>query len=72
MLSSQELLVKQFASVFVKDGEGYALVADKRNFKEKVRDMTYSRSSNGSSFLGEKEDLLTIMIRTSAMLNVVK
>ena len=48
-LSSQELLVKQFSSVFVIDGERYALVDDKRNFKEKVRDMAYSRSSNGSS-----------------------
>ena len=41
------------ASVFVKDGEGDALVADKRNFKGKVRDMMYSGSSGSSSLLGE-------------------
>ena len=29
LLSSQELLAKQLASVFVKDGEGDALVANK-------------------------------------------
>jgi len=30
LLSSQKLLAKQLAGVFVKEGEGNALVADKR------------------------------------------
>ena len=45
LLSSQKLLVKQLASVFVKDEEGDALVVNKRNFKGKSRDMSHSRSS---------------------------
>ncbi|TMW99638.1 hypothetical protein EJD97_002246 [Solanum chilense] len=45
LLLSQELLAKQLGSVFVKDEEGDALVANKRNFKEKSRDMSHSRSS---------------------------
>uniref|UniRef100_M1DLP9 CCHC-type domain-containing protein n=1 Tax=Solanum tuberosum TaxID=4113 RepID=M1DLP9_SOLTU len=56
LLSSQALLAKQLASVFVKDGEGDALVADKRNFKGKSRDMSHSRSSGGSSLPGKKEE----------------
>ncbi|XP_049391577.1 LRR receptor-like serine/threonine-protein kinase FLS2 [Solanum stenotomum] len=53
---AHKLLAKQLASVFVKDGEGYALVADKRNFKGKSRDMLHSRSSGGSSSLGKKDE----------------
>ncbi|KAH0751748.1 hypothetical protein KY285_004896 [Solanum tuberosum] len=56
LLSSQELLAKQLASMFVKDGEGDALVADKRNFKGKSRDMSHSRSSSDSSSPGKKKD----------------
>nr|XP_016484341.1 PREDICTED: uncharacterized protein LOC107804904 [Nicotiana tabacum] len=37
-LSSQELLAKQMAGVFVKEGKGNALIADKGNFKGKSRD----------------------------------
>uniref|UniRef100_M1BZJ6 Uncharacterized protein n=1 Tax=Solanum tuberosum TaxID=4113 RepID=M1BZJ6_SOLTU len=55
-LSSQELLAKQLASAFVKYGEGDALVADKRNFKGKSRDMLHSRSSGDSSFPEKKEE----------------
>ncbi|KAH0678932.1 hypothetical protein KY284_020017 [Solanum tuberosum] len=43
-LSSQEFLAKQLASVFVKEVEENALIANKRNFKEKERDMPHSRS----------------------------
>ncbi|KAH0780107.1 hypothetical protein KY290_006534 [Solanum tuberosum] len=52
----KELLAKQLASMFVKDGEGDALVADKRNFKGKSRDMSHSRFSSDSSSPGKKED----------------
>uniref|UniRef100_M1C9B9 CCHC-type domain-containing protein n=1 Tax=Solanum tuberosum TaxID=4113 RepID=M1C9B9_SOLTU len=55
LLSSQELLAKQLASVFVK-GEENALVANKRNFKGKTRDVPHSRSSGGSRSPGEKEE----------------
>ena len=47
LLSSQELLAKQLASIFVK-GEENALVANKRNFKGKTRNIVHSRSSDGS------------------------
>ncbi|KAH0730993.1 hypothetical protein KY289_002181 [Solanum tuberosum] len=47
LLSSQELLAKQLASVFVNREEN-VLVANKRNFKGKIGDMLYSRSSGGS------------------------
>ncbi|KAH0644181.1 hypothetical protein KY284_032065 [Solanum tuberosum] len=56
LLSSQELLANQLASVFVKDGEGDALVADKRNFKGKTGDMPHSQSSGGSRSPREKEE----------------
>ena len=45
LLSSQELLSKQLASMFVKDVKGDALVANKKNFKGKSKGMTHSRSS---------------------------
>ncbi|KAH0722294.1 hypothetical protein KY289_005338 [Solanum tuberosum] len=54
--NNSELLAKQLASMFVKDGEGDALVADKRNFKGKSRDMSHSRFSSDSSSPGKKED----------------
>ncbi|KAH0733942.1 hypothetical protein KY285_009649 [Solanum tuberosum] len=56
LLSSQELLAKQLASVFVNNGEGYALVANKRNLKGKIRDMMHTRSVGGSSLPGKKEE----------------
>ncbi|KAH0674426.1 hypothetical protein KY284_025513 [Solanum tuberosum] len=55
LLSSQELLAKQLTSVFIKYGEGDALVVEKRNFKGKSRDMSHSRSSGASSSLRKKE-----------------
>ncbi|KAH0680455.1 hypothetical protein KY284_021540 [Solanum tuberosum] len=51
-----ELLAKQLASVFVKEGEENALVANKRNFKGKTRDVPHSRSSGGSHSPGEKKE----------------
>ncbi|XP_059284866.1 uncharacterized protein LOC132038166 [Lycium ferocissimum] len=61
LLSSQELLAKQMASVSIKEGEGNALVANKRNFKEiqersGSRDMTHSQFHEGSSSSRQKED----------------
>ncbi|KAH0705082.1 hypothetical protein KY289_010158 [Solanum tuberosum] len=56
LLSSQELLAKQLASVFVNNGEGCALVANKRNFKGKIRDMPHTRSVGGSRLPGKKEE----------------
>ncbi|XP_019227164.1 PREDICTED: uncharacterized protein LOC109208498 [Nicotiana attenuata] len=38
LLSSQELLAKQMAGVSIKEGEGNALVADKRNYRGKSRE----------------------------------
>ncbi|KAH0708312.1 hypothetical protein KY284_009739 [Solanum tuberosum] len=55
LLSSQDLLAKQLASVYVNNGERYALVANKRNFKGKIRDMLHTRSVGGSSLSGKKE-----------------
>lgn len=55
LLSSQELLTKQLSSVFVKREEN-ALIADKRNFKGKTRDMSHSRFSGGLRSPREKED----------------
>ncbi|KAH0636544.1 hypothetical protein KY289_036459 [Solanum tuberosum] len=55
LLSSHELLAKQLASVFV-EGEGNALVADKRNFKGKARHILHSGLSGGSSSPGKKEE----------------
>ncbi|XP_070003476.1 uncharacterized protein [Nicotiana sylvestris] len=54
LLSSQELLAKQMAGVSIKEGEGNALVADKRNFKGKSRDSMHFQSSSSSSSLGKK------------------
>ncbi|XP_070007239.1 uncharacterized protein [Nicotiana sylvestris] len=54
LLSSHELLAKQMASVSIKEGEGIALVADKRNFNGKSRDIVHFRSSSGSSSPGKK------------------
>ena len=54
LLSSQELLAKQLASVFVK-GEENSLVA-KRNFKGETRDMLHFRSSDGSRLPRENEE----------------
>ncbi|XP_015164455.1 uncharacterized protein [Solanum tuberosum] len=56
LLSSQELLANQLASVFVKEGEENARVANKRNFNGKTRDMPHSRSSSGLSSPGKKEE----------------
>ncbi|KAF3666326.1 hypothetical protein FXO37_10615 [Capsicum annuum] len=56
LLSSQELLVKQLAGEFFKEREGNALVADKRNVKEKARDMPHSRFSGGLSLPEKKEE----------------
>ncbi|KAH0730190.1 hypothetical protein KY289_001378 [Solanum tuberosum] len=56
LLSSQELLAKQLVSVFVKDGEGDALVDDERNFIGKEGDMPHSRSSGGSRSPREKKE----------------
>ena len=56
LLTSQELLAKQWARVFVKDEEGDALVADKSNFKGKTGDMSHSQSSSGSRSPREKEE----------------
>ncbi|KAH0645408.1 hypothetical protein KY284_033292 [Solanum tuberosum] len=70
LLSSQELLTKQLASVFVKYREGDAPVVDKRNFKGKSRDMLHSRSSDDSSLLGKKEESSTIMVKASQMLSL--
>ncbi|KAH0714401.1 hypothetical protein KY284_007306 [Solanum tuberosum] len=56
LLTSQELLAKQLAGVFVNDIEGYALVANKRNFKGKTRDVSHTRSLGGSSLPGKKEE----------------
>ncbi|KAF3672168.1 putative laccase-5 [Capsicum annuum] len=44
LLPSQELLAKQLTGEFVKEREEKALVADKRNVKRKIRDITHSRS----------------------------
>jgi len=52
LLSSQELLTKQLASVFVKEGEENALVADKRNFKGKAINILHSGLSGSSSLPG--------------------
>ncbi|XP_059306174.1 uncharacterized protein LOC132057554 [Lycium ferocissimum] len=54
LLSSQELLAKQMASVSIKEGEGNALIANKRNFKGRQkrsgsREMTHSQFHEGSS-----------------------
>lgn len=38
LLSSQELLDKQMIEASIKEGEGIALVADKRNFRTNTRD----------------------------------
>ena len=43
LLLSRELLEKQLASDFVKNAERGALVANKRNIKEKSRDMSHKR-----------------------------
>ncbi|KAH0686113.1 hypothetical protein KY289_016867 [Solanum tuberosum] len=55
LLSSRKLLDKQLVGVFV-EGEGNALVADKRNFKGKSRDMLQYEISCGSSLPGKKEE----------------
>jgi len=55
LLSSQELLVEKLASVFVKDGEGDALVADKRKFIGKtLRDRPHSQFQSCSIPLGNE------------------
>ncbi|KAH0754091.1 hypothetical protein KY290_024361 [Solanum tuberosum] len=54
-INVKELLAKQLTSVFIKYGEGDALVVEKRNFKGKSRDMSHSRSSGASSSLRKKE-----------------
>ncbi|XP_060186750.1 uncharacterized protein LOC132616160 [Lycium barbarum] len=57
----KELLAKQMASVSIKEGEGNALVADKRNFKgiqkrSGSREMIHSQFHEGSSSPRQKEE----------------
>ncbi|XP_059309472.1 uncharacterized protein LOC132060451 [Lycium ferocissimum] len=57
----KELLAKQMASVSIKEGEGNALVADKRNFKGRQKrsgsgEMTHSQFHEGSSSSRQKEE----------------
>lgn len=56
LLSSQELLAKQLNDVFIKNVEGIALAANKRNFKENTTDILHNRSLGDSSSRGKKED----------------
>ncbi|KAF3639253.1 hypothetical protein FXO38_22763 [Capsicum annuum] len=56
LLLSQELLAKQLAGEFVKEREGNALVANKKNVRGKTRDMSHSPFFGGSRSPGKKEE----------------